>query len=267
VTLLIERLDAFADVVNAIGTHLFDTALLQALNHFAAIDHLTVLTYRPGEGLRTLVVSSRADEGTARSLTRDYVAQHHVLDPNYNDLVRAGRSRQILVRRHDPARLKPGNYVRRFYTTVGIIDKLSYLWRRSDAAYYVNCYRTHRSGPFSRAEVTGLTEVAKLVASTVRMHGGHKRIESAFESRDSGDLLLRLVGLLGERLTSREQEVLTRILMGIGTEGIAIDLGIMPSSVITFRRRAYGKLGITTQAELFARCLRALPRMPMPLDG
>ena len=35
-------------------------------------------------------------------------------------------------------------------------------------------------------------------------------------------------------------------------EGTALDLGIAPTSVATYRKRAYQKLGITSQNEIFA---------------
>jgi DNA-binding CsgD family transcriptional regulator len=97
----------------------------------------------------------------------------------------------------------------------------------------------------------------------MRMHGGRKRLEAALATGDFRELAARLVELLGPRLTGREQAVLSCILMGMHTEGIALSLHVKAASVITFRKRAYAKLGITSQAELFARCLRVLPRLPI----
>lgn len=257
-------LDAFAEVVGTIGTQRFSEALLAAANTVAVVDHLTVLTYRTNEGLRPLTVTSRIDMSQARSLTRDYVAQHHIFDPNFPELTRLARSRRIIVRRHDPTRLRTKAYQQRFYTTVGIIDKISYLWRTSDdAAYYVNLYRTLRSGHYGKEELLRLTEIARLVASMVRLHGGRKRLEAALATGNFRELVVRLVELLDDRLTPREKAVLARILMGMRTEGIALDLHLKAASIITFRKRAYAKLGITTQSELFARCFRVLPRLPI----
>jgi DNA-binding CsgD family transcriptional regulator len=47
------------------------------------------------------------------------------------------------------------------------------------------------------------------------------------------------------------------IMKGLSTNGMALSLGIAPSSVITFRRNLYRKLGIVSQAELFALGLAA----------
>jgi len=256
-------LDAFADAIVSIGTHRFEIDLMDAINTIAGVDHLTALTYCQSEGLRALLIASRADDAKAQSLTRDYVAHQHVFDPNFPDLTRMGKSRKLIVRRHDPLRLKTKRYQDRFYTTVGIVDKVSFLWRAGETSYYANLYRTHRSGQYTKEEIRLLGASARFITSAIGTHGGRKRIDAAMAAGNSTELLTRLVDRLGDRLTPREQAVLTRIVMGMGTEGIALDLGLAPATIITFRRRAYAKLGITSQAELFARCLRAIPRPSM----
>ena len=251
-------LDGFAATVAAVGTRRFEAALIAAVSALVPVDHLTILTHRPAEGLRLLGVASRVSLSLARSLTRDYVATHHVLDPNYPDLVGGAGRRRILVRRHDPARLDAAPYQARFYTGAGITDKVSFLWHAAGVGYYVNLYRTVRAGRYSRAEAARLFALARFVAALVRLHGGRRLVQASLGGA-GGDLAEQLAGLLDDTLTRRETAVVMRILRGMRTEGIALDLGVKPASVITFRKRAYAKLGIATQAELFACCLRALP--------
>ncbi len=57
-------------------------------------------------------------------------------------------------------------------------------------------------------------------------------------------------------LSAREAAVCTRIVAGCSTEAIGIDLGVSRHSVISYRRRAFEKLGIATQRELFTLVLR-----------
>jgi DNA-binding CsgD family transcriptional regulator len=49
--------------------------------------------------------------------------------------------------------------------------------------------------------------------------------------------------------------VLARALAGLTSAGIALDLRISLNTVLTYRKRAYGRLGVSSQAELFSRCL------------
>ena len=66
-------------------------------------------------------------------------------------------------------------------------------------------------------------------------------------------------------LTAREKDVCRRILDGFSSEAIAGELGIALNSVFTYRKRAYEKLGIASQNELFAIALR-LMTAPRPLN-
>ena len=61
-----------------------------------------------------------------------------------------------------------------------------------------------------------------------------------------------------DKLTGREADVCERILVGFTSTGISLDLDIAESSVNTYRRRAYEKLNIATQNELFSLCISAL---------
>jgi DNA-binding CsgD family transcriptional regulator len=55
-------------------------------------------------------------------------------------------------------------------------------------------------------------------------------------------------------LSARERAVCLGILGGRKAEAIAADIGVSPATVVTYRRRAYEKLGINARAELFALC-------------
>lgn len=251
-------LSGFAVPVAAIGTAQFDGALLRALARVAVLDHLTILTHRPPAGLALLGLASRADEGLARSLTRDYVSRHHAQDPNFEELLRPGWRRRVVLRHHDPARLTSRAYEARFFTKVGIVDKLSLLWRSGDTGYYANLYRTHRSGPFTAPTIRALSAAAPFIASLIHLHAGRRRLDAALDGGSPLEVTTRIVALLNDRLTERERSVLAQGLMGLRTEGIALEMGVRASSVATFRKRAYAKLGITSQGELFARALRSL---------
>jgi DNA-binding CsgD family transcriptional regulator len=51
-------------------------------------------------------------------------------------------------------------------------------------------------------------------------------------------------------LTPRERQVCARAAIGVSIEGAALDLGIGSASVLTYRKRAYQRLGITSAFEL-----------------
>lgn len=55
-------------------------------------------------------------------------------------------------------------------------------------------------------------------------------------------------------LSARERAVCLGILAGRKAELIAGDIDVAASTVVTYRKRAYAKLGINSRAALFAIC-------------
>lgn len=79
-------------------------------------------------------------------------------------------------------------------------------------------------------------------ASVSRRPIDHSKCVSIFQRR----LYLLEVGL-----TERERNVCALALAGVSIEGSAYELGIKKSSIITYRKRAYARLGISSLNELF----------------
>ena len=77
------------------------------------------------------------------------------------------------------------------------------------------------------------------------------------ESRGETLAYLREVLLSEPHLLSpREAEVCAGIILGYTTVGISLNCGISINTVATHRKRAYRKLGISSQNELFSRYFR-----------
>src|SRR5262249_22774861 len=117
-------------------------------------------------------------------------------------------------------------------------------------------YRITSQGRFAREDVQRLMAVAPTVSAAVARH---------FQQDAAGEVdpLLRLKALFADAapfaaLTGREKEVCQRIISGFSSEAIAADLGISLHSALTYRKRAYEKLGISAQNELFAIALRLM---------
>jgi DNA-binding CsgD family transcriptional regulator len=66
----------------------------------------------------------------------------------------------------------------------------------------------------------------------------------------------------GDRLSNRETAVCAHIIAGHSTESIALNLGVSPHSIATYRQRAYAKLNISSQNELFLQLLGLCARRP-----
>jgi DNA-binding CsgD family transcriptional regulator len=60
-------------------------------------------------------------------------------------------------------------------------------------------------------------------------------------------------------LSKRELDVLRCVLEGLTAVEIAEIMGVQPSSVTTYQKRAYKRLGISSQRQLFALCMAPAP--------
>ena len=139
------------------------------------------------------------------------------------------------------------------YDCIGIIDRVSVLIRvgRSQSLA-INLYRDHSAGPFSDADIASVIGLATLIANCATSH-------YALDADGQAGFRSAVTDELSEQcpqLTVREREVVQRILDGVTNERIADDLHIRPTTVITYRTRAYEKLGVNSRRELFAAMLR-----------
>ena len=136
----------------------------------------------------------------------------------------------------------------------GIVDKVATAIWVDDTCFYVNFYRIAAQGCFTSAQLDCLQTIAPAIGASVARHF-QQSMASAPEQN--------LAALFATRapladLTRREQEVCRRILLGFSSEAISHELGISLHSTLTYRKRAYDRLGISSQNELFAIVLRLL---------
>ncbi|MDX5382521.1 MAG: LuxR C-terminal-related transcriptional regulator [Rhodobacterales bacterium] len=125
-------------------------------------------------------------------------------------------------------------YRARFFDEPGLSGKLSVLAAGTNLRLAINLYR---------AGIENWTPPDAILTILGHMALLH------FERRRAGGIPDALVAL-----SERERAVCMGMLDGKKAEAIAADLGVAPTSVVTYRRRAYDKLGISSRGELFAIC-------------
>lgn len=247
-----------ATAVDAIGTTRFEEALMAAINFLLPVDYCTLNSYSAKDGMSSIVVASRTNMATARSLTRSYVAEFYRHDPNFPDLDRYVKTSRVIVRAHDPRRISSRKYIDRFYTKVDLVDKIALIWYADFKSYNLNLYRTSKSGRYATEEKLLVTDWSEVIASIARQHCQHFLVQKDLSSGNMLAFIERLANAARTPLTRRELDVCSRIALGYQMQAIAADLGIGFESAVTYRKGAYRKLGISSQNELFGLCLRNL---------
>jgi DNA-binding CsgD family transcriptional regulator len=165
----------------------------------------------------------------------------------------------VLVCRQPLQEMRPGRLRQDCLESAGLIDRLTVLARTGEGEWLAaHLYRHRTAGGYTPDEVEAGAGIARLVAGCMARH---------YLCDPTGVATLRGrvsegVREFGNRLTEREREVLTRILDGVTVNRIAEDLKLRPTTVATYRLRAYEKLGVTSRQELFAAILKRRPAGP-----
>ncbi len=255
-------LDGLTQLCRCIGSPAFESCLLKLLNKVTPVDHCVVFTY--GEtGAGHLFTHGRMPVAEARQLARDYVEHFHEQDPNFPQISRASEACEdrliplALDSTYDPA------YQNHFFDRHDLIDKASTIGKVEQGSVYCNFYRMGLSGAYSKKDWQLLESILPLITTLISTHHRILQLSPVDEQqahRNARSLVHNIISKSVppfSQLTPREREVCERILLGYTSVGIGLDLNIAQSSVVTYRRRAYEKLDISTQNELFTLCLIA----------
>ena len=234
--------------VLAIGRPDFPNVLIDTLRRQAGVGHCMVFALKRAGAAHCLLDAGNIPIGG--DLGAAYAGQFHQSDPNRDALFEAEGRAPIVLPAFAP-RMYGARYRKIFFNESGIVDKCATAIWVEDTCFYVNFYRIAAQGRFGDAERARLQAIAPAIGASVARHFQHSQPDQ------------NLAALFATRapladLTAREQEVCRRILLGFSSEAISQALGISLHSTLTYRKRAYERLGISSQNELFAIVLRLL---------
>lgn len=250
---------AVASLVDAIGQadpQALAGCILEAVRPLLGACHCTVFAHEAGRNPRLL--SGATDDGPWVAFrmgamhAREFATQDGLRGVIERRPV-VGPVGAILVCRQRTDEVPPGTWHDEGLESLGLVDRLSVLVRAHETTWLVaHLYRHADQGLFAAQDVDSLTGMARLVGRCVARHYACD-VDGLAAERDG---VSDGVQALGSRLTAREREVLTRILDGVTVNRIAEDLRLRPTTVATYRMRAYEKLGVTSRQELFVAMLK-----------
>jgi DNA-binding CsgD family transcriptional regulator len=235
--------------VLAIGRPDFSNVLIDTLRRQAGVGHCMVFALSRAGGAHCLLDAGNIPTGG--DLGAAYAGQFHESDPNRDALFEGEGSAPIALPSFAP-RMYGARYRKIFFNDSGIVDKCATAIWVDDTCFYVNFYRITAQGRFDDAERARLQAIAPAIGASVARH-----FQQAARPDQSLAALFATSAPLSA-LTPREREVCRRILAGFSSEAISKGLGISLHSTLTYRKRAYERLGIFSQSELFAIVLRLL---------
>jgi len=131
----------------------------------------------------------------------------------------------------------------------GVTERVSFVRSAGRAWRCMTVVRRRESGGFTPGELARLGGLFRLATPLIDRH----RVLTGEVSENRAERIGELEARFAARhpaLTRRERQICARAAIGISIEGAALDLGIATSSVLTYRKRAYRRLGVNTAYEL-----------------
>lgn len=245
------RIQAVNRVIATLGSNTFTGALLGYLDDLCGAEHCAIYTYADGN-LATAGAASLTPEPIAETYAQMYAAGRlWRQDPSMEVLRRGEATAAATLVRLDIEGLGRGELRDRVYRPYKACDRILLSGRVDSLTVLLSVIRTSARGNFNGDQIHLLDRVADnvlaLVQRQVAMAGDVHRLGSALTSLAA---IVRCIAMSRVRLARREADVCARILYGMTSAGIALDLNIGEESAMTYRKRAYHRLNIGSQREL-----------------
>jgi DNA-binding CsgD family transcriptional regulator len=236
----IDVIDHIAKCLETAGTRDFCEPFFEIIDKILGVDQCMVFMLSPQSRMTCLLSINFLQEGVATPLAKAYIEGGYQSDPAIEMLtdLATGQTRTIHLR--ELLDLMSEEYREQFFSDPGLLDKVTIMKFDGRDRYYINLYRGAGRHCFAKQDLFANPVEGRLIAAIVANH---------FRQNDS----LRNEGPLAF-LSDRERQVCLGILAGKKMEAIAANIGVATNSVITYRKRAYTKLGITSRGALFALC-------------
>lgn len=235
---------AFAGLVEAIGTDQFGAGLVSVLNGLCGAEHCAL--FRIDDDEISALSFGSLDPAHAASMVQRYVCEgiwRHdpVIGQARVELAQASTSlirMDIESRSYAAIRARVWPRVR---------DRIVLCGRREDLRFGLSIVASQQ---FQTSAISQLTDAAGMLIASMTKH-----LDVMMRRPNLAAALTTVAEIEGcfsarSDLPRREQEVCARILHGLSSTGISLDLSIGEESVKTYRKRAYQRLNIGSEHEL-----------------
>ena len=254
--------EALANCVRAIGSPVFHRTLLELATAVSGFQHLSIFAFSKSLVPTMDVLEGLEDQSITHDSARFYLSfGYHGSDPataRLRSLSPIADAPAVFILRS--TELRDDAYRRDIYERFGLDGRVSLIGRVGGYWRSVNFYKHVSGGGTTEANITALILRAPFLFALETRHFELCRDRNPEWSRRTVPtlpFLLKVVENVAPALSPRERAVCVRALQGMTGEATALDMQVTEATIATLKRRAYGKLGISTLNELFALCLAA----------
>jgi DNA-binding CsgD family transcriptional regulator len=248
---------AIGSLIEATGTSTFEPRLFRLLREsmrceaFNAFAHSDI---RPHGTPRVVFAHSTQDRDLARRVGEIYTTRCWLKDP-VNQLSKLTLSHsEGITARVAKSELRNSPYRRECYAAFDwngygakLVDRFSVIKRHHGEVVGINFYRHANDGLFALRDIQMIVTSADLLFALLVKH---KPATLRRNVEDERRLYRQQLKAIAPSLSQREVQVCIGIASGMTSEAIASTLGISIHTVLTYRKRAYARMGISSQIEL-----------------
>jgi len=249
-----EIVDRLVETIAAVGTAEFDEHLRALMQESLGVSAFLVFRCRAPGRTPELLFPASGEKLTvrwARTCCEGLLTGHAVFeaaspvgkaDP-INLRIRADDLRDLSLRRACFAPPRRGS------------ECLTLAQQSASGLIGISAFIVKTSGGSEAQQASEFDELARLLLPVLALHA---RLSPPPGQPEVGAAMMedRVSGAFPE-LTGREVAVCARSILGVTAEGIALDLGIAQTSVLTYRRRAYARLNINSINQLSAMLIQS----------
>lgn len=249
---MLAKLEAdFPALIMSIGEKRFGVQLLALLHATCGAEHATVFNLT-ADNLVEVTAASLDGSDTAHRQVGVYLKEGlWRRDPSMTEAQRCLASASAAFVRTDVEHLSDDALRNIVYGETQIQDRLLICSRWGDDIVGLSVLRSAAAGPFSKADIDAVKSIANTIFALLAKH-----ISLTWHGPSVSVALTSLkeietcIAQCADALPRRESEVCSRVIYGMSTLGISLDLHISEETVMTYRKRAYHRLGVATQREL-----------------
>jgi DNA-binding CsgD family transcriptional regulator len=234
-------------LIDALGTLRFEESMLSLARQAIRCTHLSAFSISNSGSPRLIIAADGGKQPSARRIASKYMRDYWSLDPANRFITAEPRVRHGATIRMLSQEIEDAPYQRDCYLSASLVDRVSIVKCQADEVVRLNFYRNKAQGRFADGDLHTISQIANVLVQTLSKH---EKIRPSLNGEDQHRQYCNRLADIAPQLSEREVQVCVEIVRGLSSEAIASKLDLSVNTILTHRRRAYAKLGISSQSEL-----------------
>lgn len=248
-TILTIDVELLSNVISRIGTGHFDIALLHFINQLSPVPISEVCGYVYTENTTPAAAGWCGVRGDTMKRSEAYISNYYSKDPILNDCPPPADKDTNYVRSFSANMIKDQEYKDIFFDKPGFKTELALVRQEKQGLNIAKFYLVE--GDLSEETILQIGQIAALVYPLGKRHALDANNNLNIEARPKAlDRLNLLIENRFPQLSDRERQVCALAILGNSTKVIADMLEVSPNTIITYRQRAYDRLGVNNANSL-----------------